>query len=66
VTRQAGQDLFSHLQPLLFGPQGQDPQQYAQLTQAYDQHQSHGDITGQAATILPRAISALGAALGVG
>lgn len=68
VTRQAGQDLFSHLQPLLFAPPGQDPQQirdqYAQLVKAYAQHQSQGQITGQAAVTLPSAISVLGAALG--
>ena len=68
VTQQAGQDLFSHLQPLLFGPPGQDPQhihdQYAQLVNTYAQHHSRGDITGQAATILPKAIAALGTALG--
>ena len=68
VTQQAGQDLFSHLQPLLFGPPGQDPQhikdQYAQLVNAYAQHHSKGDITGQAAMTLPKAIAALGNALG--
>ena len=69
VTQQAGQDLFSHLQPLLFGPPGQNPQhiqdQYAQLVNTYAQHQSKGDITGQAAITLPKAIAALGSALGV-
>jgi hypothetical protein len=68
VTQQAGQDLFSHLQPLLFGPPGQDARQiqdqYAQLVKSYAQHQSKGDITGQAAATLPKAIAALGAALG--
>jgi hypothetical protein len=68
VTQQAGQDLFSHLQPLLFGPPGQNAQQiqnqYTQLVQAYTQHQSKGDITGQAAITLPKAITALGTALG--
>ena len=68
VTQQAGQDLFSHLQPLLFGPPGQDPRhiqdQYDQLVQSYAQHQSHGDITGQAAITVPKAIAALGSALG--
>jgi eukaryotic-like serine/threonine-protein kinase len=68
VTQQAGQDLFSHLQPLLFAPPGQDPQhikdQYAQLVNTYAQHQSKGDITGQAAITLPKAIAALGSALG--
>jgi hypothetical protein len=68
VTQQAGQDLFGHLQPLLFGPPGQDARQiqdqYAQLVQAYAQHQSKGDITGQSAVTLAKAIAALGAALG--
>ena len=68
VTQQAGQDLFNHLQPLLFGPPGQGAQQirqqYAQLAQTYAQHQSQGQITGQAAVTLPKAITALGAALG--
>jgi hypothetical protein len=68
VTQQAGQDLFSHLQPLLFAPPGQDPQhikdQYAQLVNTCAQHQSKGDITGQAAITLPKAIAALGSALG--
>ena len=68
VTQQAGQDLFSHLQPLLFGPPGQDPRhiqdQYAQLVKTYAQHQSKGDITGQAAITLSKAIAALGNGLG--
>jgi len=68
VAQQAGQDLFSHLQPLLFGPPGQDARQiqdqYAQLVKAYAQHQSKGDITGQAAATLPKAIAVLGDALG--
>jgi len=70
VTQQAGQDLFSHLQPLLFGPPSATAQQtrnqFTQLVQAYDKHQSQGQITGTAATTVPKAISALGAALGVG
>jgi eukaryotic-like serine/threonine-protein kinase len=69
VTQQAGQDLFSHLQPLLFGPPGPNAQQtqnqFTQLVQAYDKHQSQGQITGKAATTVPKAIAALGAALGV-
>ena len=68
VTQQAGQDLFSHLQQLLFGPPGQNPQQiqqqYQQLVQAYDQHQAQGQITGPAAARLRQALQALGAALG--
>jgi serine/threonine-protein kinase len=69
VTQQAGQDLFTHLQPLLFPPPGQSPQQvrdqFTQLTKTYDQHQSQGQITGKAAAVLPGAITALGTALGV-
>ena len=69
VTQQAGQDLFSHLQPLLFPPQGQSSQQtrdqFTQLTKTYDQHRSQGQITGKAAAILPTAITALGKALGI-
>jgi hypothetical protein len=68
LTPQAGQDLFNHLQQLLFGPPDQDTQQiqqqYAQLVQAYDQHQAQDDITGQAITTLRHALGALGAALG--
>ena len=68
VTQQAGQGLFNHLQQLLFGPPGQDPQQvdqqYAQLVQAYDQDQAQGQITGPAAAILRRALDALGTAEG--
>jgi hypothetical protein len=68
VAQQAGQDLFNHLQPLLFGPPGQNArqiqQQYQQLVQAYDQHQSQGQITGPAAAQLRHALRALGAALG--
>jgi serine/threonine-protein kinase len=65
VTPQAGQDLYNHLQQLLFGPPDQDPEQiqhqYAQLLQAYDQRQSQGQITGHAATALRSALAALGA-----
>jgi hypothetical protein len=68
VTPQAGQDLFRHLQELLFGRPGQDPQQiqqqYQQLVQAYDQQQSQEQITGPAAARLRHALAALGAALG--
>ncbi len=67
VTRQAGQDLFNHLQQLLFGPPGQNTQQvqqqYQQLIQAYDQHQSQGQITGQAVSRLRHDLEALGTAL---
>jgi len=69
VTPQAGQDLFNHLQQLLFGPPGQNTQQiqqqYQQLIQAYDQHQSQGQITGPGASRLRHALQALGIALGV-
>src|SRR5579859_2562131 len=68
VTQQAGQDLFSHLQQLLFGPPGQNAQQiqqqYQQLLQSYDQHRSQGDITGAAAVRLRHALDSLGAAVG--
>ena len=68
VTPQAGQDMFSHLQRLLFGPPGQNAQQiqqqYQQLVQVYDQHLSHAQITGPAAARLRHALAALGAALG--
>jgi serine/threonine protein kinase len=69
VTQQAGQNMFNQLQQLLFAPPGQSAQQtqnqYDQLAQAYTQYQSQGDITGEAAVTLPKAISALGNALGV-
>jgi hypothetical protein len=53
VTPQAGQNMFGHLQPLLF-PGGeqpqqagqQDQQQYQQVVQAFDQGTSQGQITG--------------------
>ena len=68
MTPQAGQDLYNHLQHLLFGPPDQDPEQiqhqYAQLLQAYDQRRSQGQITGHTATVLRSALAALGAALG--
>ena len=69
VAQPAGQDLFNHLQQLLFGPPGQNTQQlqqqYQQLIQAYDQHQSRGQITGPAASRLRHALQALGTALGL-
>ena len=68
VAQPAGQDLFNHLQPLLFGPPGQNAQQvqqqYQQLVQAFDQHQSQGQISGAAAGRLRHALDALGAAVG--
>ena len=68
VAQPAGQDLFNHLQQLLFGPPGQNTQQlqqqYQQLVQAYDQHQSQGQITGPAAARLRHALQTLGTALG--
>ena len=68
VAQPAGQDLFNHLQQLLFGPSGQNAQQvqqqYQQLVQSYDQHQSQGQITGPAAANLRNDLSALGAAVG--
>ncbi len=69
VSQQAGQNLFNQLQQLLFQPTGRGAQQlqnqYDQLVQAYTQFQSQGDVSGQAATTLPKAISALGSALGL-
>jgi serine/threonine protein kinase len=69
ISQPAGQDLFNHLQQLLFGPPNQDPeqlqQQYQQLIQSYDQHRSQGDIAAPAATQLRHAIQTLGTALGV-
>lgn len=50
LTPQAGQDLYGHLQPLLFNPGSQQPQQdqqqYQQLDQALSQDIAHGQITG--------------------
>ena len=70
VAPPAGQDLYNHLQPLLFGPPGQAPQQiqqqYTQLLQSYDQHRQQGQITGHAATALAHALRALAAAIGAG
>jgi serine/threonine-protein kinase len=70
VAPPAGQDLYNHLQQLLFGPPGQDPQQiqqqYAQLVQSYDQHRQQGQITGHAAIALRHALRALAAAVGAG
>jgi hypothetical protein len=70
VAPQAGQDLYKHLQQLLFAPPGQDPQQiqqqYAQLLQSYDKHQSQGQITGHAAIVVRHALRDLGAAVGAG
>jgi len=69
VTPQAGQDLYNHLQQLLFSPPGHDPQriqQYAQLLQSFDQHRQQGQITGHAAIVLRHALHALAAAVGGG
>jgi hypothetical protein len=68
VTQQAGQDLFNHLQQLLFGPPGQNAQQtqqqYGQLVQSYDHHQQQGQITGAAAARLRHDLHALAVAVG--
>jgi hypothetical protein len=68
VAQSAGQDLFNHLQQLLFGRRGQNlqqvQQQYQQLVQAYDRQQSQGQITGPAAASMRRDIRALGVGLG--
>jgi eukaryotic-like serine/threonine-protein kinase len=70
VTPQAGQDLYGHLQQVLFAPPGQNAQQiqqqYAQLVQAYQQHRSQGQITGAAAVALQHALHILGATIGAG
>ena len=70
VTPQAGQDLYSHLQHVLFAPPGQNAQQIQQqdpqLVQSYDQHRSQGQTTGAAATALRHALEALGASIGTG
>jgi len=69
VTPQADQDLSNHLQQLLYSPPGHRPQriqQYAQLLQSYDQHRSHGQITGHTAIVLRHALPALAAAVGGG
>jgi hypothetical protein len=67
VTPPAGQDLYNHLQPMLFGPPDQTPQQiqqqYAQLKQAYDHHRQQGEITGHAVVALHHALRALAAAV---
>ena len=67
VAQPAGQDLYNHLQHLLFGPpdqtQEQIQQQYAQLLQSYDQHRQQGQITGRAVTALHRALRALATAI---
>ncbi len=71
VTPQAGQDLFSHLQPLLFNPGGQQPQQtaqqYQQVTQALAQDITHGQITGTTTiTTLHNDLTELGRVLPAG
>jgi hypothetical protein len=68
VTPQSGQDLYNHLQQLLFGPPGQNAQQiqqrYDQLAQVYEQQRSQGQVSGRAATALRQALAALRAAFG--
>jgi len=68
VTPQAGNDLYNHIQQVLFGSPRQDPQQiqhlYTQLLQAYEQRRSQGLITGRAATAVRHALRALGTAVG--
>jgi len=68
VAAPAGQDLFKHLQPLLFPPPDATPQQiqqqYTQLLQSFDQHLQQAQITGHAATALHRDLSALAKAVG--
>ena len=68
VVPSAGQDLYNHLQHLLFGPPDQTKQQlqqqYAQLLHSYDQHRQQGQITGHAAIALRLALRALATASG--
>ena len=68
VSPQAGEDLYNHLQRLLFGPPDQSPQQiqqlYGNLLQIYQQRVSKGQVAGQAAKGLRNALAAFGAALG--
>jgi serine/threonine-protein kinase len=70
VAPPAGQDLYNHLQQLLFGPPDQTPQQikqqYAQLVEVYDHRRSQGQISGRAARDLRHSLAALGTALGAG
>jgi len=68
VSPQAGEDLYNHLQRLLFGRPDQSPQQiqqlYGNLLQIYQQRVSQGQVAGPAATALRNALAAFGAALG--
>jgi eukaryotic-like serine/threonine-protein kinase len=68
VAQPAGQDLYQHLQPLLFAPPDQTPQQiqqqYTQLLQSYDKHLQQGQITGHAVIALRRDLAALAKAVG--
>jgi hypothetical protein len=68
VAPPAGQDLYNHLQQLLFGPPGQTPrqlqQQYTKLLQSYDQHCQQRQITGHAVIALRRALRTLATAIG--
>lgn len=68
VAPPAGQDMYNHLQPLLFGPPGRTPQQleqqYTQLLQSYNQHLQQKQITGAAVTTLRRDLTVLAKAVG--
>jgi len=68
VTQPAGQDLYKHLQPLLFAPPSQTAQQvqqqYTQLLQSYNQHVQQKQITGDAVTVLRGDLDALAKAIG--
>jgi serine/threonine-protein kinase len=74
VTTQVGQNMFGHLQPLLFNPGGQQPQQaaqqdqqqYQQIVQAFDQGTSQGQITGTTITTLRNDLNELARALPAG
>jgi serine/threonine protein kinase len=70
VSEQAGQNLFSELQQLLFNTPRQNAtqveQQYSQLVEQFDQYRAQGQINGSAAPTLRSEISAIGTALGAG
>ncbi len=69
VSQQAGQNLFSQLEQLLFYPPAgnaqQVDQQYSQLVQVYDQYLGQGQIKGWAVAALRHDLTELGSALGV-
>jgi hypothetical protein len=70
VSQQAGQNIFSQLQQLLFNTSSQNPaqveQQYAQLVEVFDAYSTQNQVTGSAVATIHADITALGAALGAG